>query len=330
MKLLVKFNLIYVLVMALGVGVSGYLTRSLLVKNAQEEVLNHARLMIAKANAVRSYTSGQITKLLETQMKYEFLPQSVPSYSAVEVLSSLQKSYPDYLYKEATLNPTNPRDRACRLGGRRGQPVPQQRRAEGSGRQRDTPGGRSMFLAKPLRITNPACLQCHSSVEAAPKTMVDKYGPANGFGWNLNEVIGAQVISVPLSVPLQRAEQSFNVFIGSLVGVFVVVGIVLNLMIWLVVVRPVTLLSELADRVSQGDLNAPDFPGQPRRDRRAGAELLAHAHQRRAGHEDARVVNGVPQSGDPHARRHGANRLASRSVDHPDRLGKYQHHRGAR
>jgi HAMP domain-containing protein len=262
MKLLVKFNLIYVLVMALGVGVSGYLTRSLLVKNAQEEVLNHARLMIAKANAVRSYTSGQITKLLETQMKYEFLPQSVPSYSAVEVLSSLQKSYPDYLYKEATLNPTNPRDRAAGWEV----DVVNQFRSNGELKEvvgeRDTPGGRSMFLATPLKITNPACLQCHSSVEAAPKTMVDKYGPANGFGWNLNETIGAQVISVPLSVPLQRAEQSFNVFIGSLIGVFVVVGIVLNLMIWLVVVRPVTLLSELADRVSQGDLNAPDFPGR--------------------------------------------------------------------
>jgi len=260
MKLLVKFNLIYVLVMALGVGVSGYLTRGLLVKNAQEEVLTHARLLIAKANAVRGYTSGQITKLLETQMKYEFLPQSVPSYSAVEVLGALQKSYPDYLYKEATLNPTNPRDRAAGWEV----DVVNQFRSNGELKEvvgeRDTPAGRSLYLAKPLKITNPACLQCHSSVDAAPKTMVDKYGPANGFGWNLNETIGAQVISVPLSVPLQRAEQSFNVFIGSLIGVFVVVGIVLNLMIWLVVVRPVTLLSELADRVSQGDLNAPDFP----------------------------------------------------------------------
>ena len=125
--------------------------------------------------------------------------------------------------------------------------------------QRDTPSGPSLFIARPLRITNPACLVCHSSVEAAPKTMVDKYGPANGFGWKLNEVIGAQVVSVPLSVPLKRADQSFNVFIGSLVGVFVVVGIVLNLMIWFVVVRPVTRLSELADRVSQGELDAPEF-----------------------------------------------------------------------
>ena len=52
--------------------------------------------------------------------------------------------------------------------------------------------------------------------------------------------------------------------IGSLVGVFVVVGIVLNLMIWLVVVRPVTRLSELADKVSQGDLNAAEFQTKSR------------------------------------------------------------------
>lgn len=260
MKLLVKFNIIYILVMALGVGVSGYITRALLQEEARQETINQARLLIDKALAVRAYTSGQITKLLETQMKYEFLPQSVPSYSAVEVLSSLQSKYPDFFYKEATLNPTNPRDRAT---GWEVDVVNQFRSAselkEFIG-QRETPSGSSLYVARPLRITNGACLQCHSSVEAAPKTMIDKYGTANGFGWTMNEVIGAQIVQVPLAVPLQRADKSFKVFLGSLVGVFVVVGIVLNLMIWLVVVRPVTLLSELADRVSQGDLNAPEFP----------------------------------------------------------------------
>jgi protein-histidine pros-kinase len=48
---------------------------------------------------------------------------------------------------------------------------------------------------------------------------------------------------------------------GSLLGVFAVVGALLNAMIWFVVVRPVTKLSELADRVSQGDLEAPEFDG---------------------------------------------------------------------
>jgi protein-histidine pros-kinase len=259
MKLLVKFNLLYILVMALGIGVSGYITRSLLQDQAQQEALDKARLLIDKANAVRGYTAGQITKLLETQMKYEFLPQSVPSYSAVEVLGALKQRYPEYFYKEATLNPTNPRDRA------EGWEVDVVNQFRGGADlkefigQRDTPTGRSLYVARPLRITNPQCLICHSSVEAAPKTMVDRYGPSNGFGWQLNEVVGAQIVSIPLDVPMQRAQQSFTVFMGALLGVFAVVGVLLNLTIWYVVVRPVTRLSALADRVSQGELDAPDF-----------------------------------------------------------------------
>jgi protein-histidine pros-kinase len=259
MKLLVKFNLLFILVMAIGLAVSGYVTRSLLRENAKEETLNNARLLIEKALAVRGYTSGQITKLLETQMKYEFLPQSVPSYSAVEVLTTLQSKYPQFSYKEATLNPTNPRDRAT---GWEVDIVNQFRSGSDAKEiigERDTPTGSSLYIARPLRISNPACLACHSSVEAAPKTLVDRYGPANGFGWNLNEVVGAQIVSVPMDVPLKRASRSFEVFMTAQVAVFVAVGVVLNLMIWLVIVRPVTKLSSLADRVSQGEMEAPEF-----------------------------------------------------------------------
>jgi protein-histidine pros-kinase len=259
MKLLVKFNLLFLLVMLLGLGVSSVITRNLLEANAKDEVLKQATLLMEKALAVRGYTTGQITKLLQTQLKYEFLPQAIPSYSATEVLGSLRTKYPDFAYKEATLNPTNPRDRAV---GWEVDIVNQFRNdsalSETSG-QRDTPSGQSLWIARPLRITNPACLECHSSVEAAPKTMIDKYGPANGFGWQLNEVIGAQVVSVPMSVPLARAERSFRVFMGAQLGVFVVLGIVLNLMVWLLIVRPVLGLASLADRVSQGDLEAPEF-----------------------------------------------------------------------
>ncbi len=264
MKLLLKFNLIFVLVMALGVAISGWISRALLQQQARDEVVSTGRLIMEQALAVRGYTTGQITALLQEQMKAVFLPQAIPSYSATEVLSTVHTKYPDYAYKEATLNPTNPRDRASGWevdivnAFRNDAALP-----ELVG-QRDTPTGRSLYISRPLRITNPACLQCHSSVEAAPKPMVDKYGPANGFGWQLGEVIGAQVVSVPMALPLKRADEAFKVFIGSLVGVFVVVGIVLNLMIWLVVVRPVVQLSQLADKVSQGDLNAAEFDSKSR------------------------------------------------------------------
>ncbi|HKW84493.1 MAG TPA: DUF3365 domain-containing protein [Burkholderiaceae bacterium] len=261
MRLLFKFNLIFLIVFLAGLAGSAYVSRELLQRNAMDEILEHARLTMEKAIAVRTYTNEQIKPLLETQMKYSFLPQSIPAYSATEVLNQLSKAFPDYGYKEATLNPTNPRDRAVDweadiVGRFRTQA--DQKELVG---QRDTPLGRVLYIARPLRITNPACLACHDTVERAPKTLIDKYGQANGFGWKLNEVIGAQVVSVPMSVPLTRAEQTFRVFIVSLVGIFVAVGVVLNLMLWAMVIRPVTKLSALADRVSMGEMNAPEFKG---------------------------------------------------------------------
>jgi HAMP domain-containing protein len=259
MRLLLKFNFIFALVFVAGLLGCGYLSRELLQRNAQEEILENARLLMESSIAVRNYTSAQINPLLQTQMKYSFLPQSIPAYSATEVLHALGKKYPDYGYKEATLNPTNPRDRAVdweadlvnRFRGGTDQ-------TELSG-QRDTPLGRMLYVARPLKITNPACLECHSTIESAPKPLIDKYGTANGFGWNLNEVIGAQVVSVPMALPLARAEKTFRVFMISLGSVFVAIAVLLNLMLWLTVIRPVTRLSGLADRVSLGEMQAPEF-----------------------------------------------------------------------
>ena len=68
-------------------------------------------------------------------------------------------------------------------------------------------------------------------------------------------------MSVPMTLPMERADRSFRLFISTQVGVFVVVGLVLNLLIWSVVVRPGDAPVALADRVSQGDLEAPEFGG---------------------------------------------------------------------
>lgn len=259
MTLLIKFNLIFVLVFMLGMLGSAHVSRQLLLQHAQAEVLDHARLMMEKALAVRAYTSEQIRPLLETQMKYTFLPQSVPAYSATEVLTQLTGQYAEYSYKEATLNPTNPRDRAVEwevdiINRFRNQTDMKEFVGE-----RDTPTGRQLYVARPLRISSPTCLICHSTVAAAPKTLLDKYGPANGFGWQLDEAVGAQIVSVPMALPLARAEQTFKVFMGSLVGIFLAIALALNGMLWALVIRPITRLSKLADQVSLGDLEAPEF-----------------------------------------------------------------------
>jgi HAMP domain-containing protein len=259
MKLLLKFNLVFLLMFGIGIAATAWLSWNLLEQNARSEIAENARLLMDTGLAVRGYTDKQINPLLETQMKYTFLPQSVPAYSAAEVFSDLRKKHVEYNYKEAVLNPTNPRNRAVEWESdvvsrfRSGAEIP-----EIVG-ERDTPTGKSFYIARPIRISNPSCLRCHSTVDAAPKTLIERYGPANGFGWNLNEVIGAQIVSVPTAVPLQRAANAFKVFMSSIGAVFIAIAVLLNLMLWAMVIRPITRLSKMADRLSLGELDVPEY-----------------------------------------------------------------------
>lgn len=274
MKLLLKFNLVFVALFLLGIAASGYISWQLLQKNAREEIAENARFMMSVALAVRAYTNTQIKPLLKTQMVYSFLPQSVPAYSATEVLDEVHKKYPAYAYKEALLNPTNPRDRAIDWEA----DIVNNFRNGGAKEQigvRDSPAGASLYFARPLTITDRACLECHSTVEAAPKPMVDVYGPANGFGWNFMETVGAQIVSVPTEVPLARAKKAFVTFMGSLIGVLVVIGVILNVLLWWMFIRPVTRISALADRISLGELETPDIRIRSRDEIRTLAESLA-------------------------------------------------------
>lgn len=259
MKLIVKFNLVFIAVFLVGMLVAGGVSYRLLQQNAREEILQNARIIMEDALAIRQYTVEQIKPLLETQLRYSFLPQSVPAYSATEAFNIVHKKYPDFSYKEAALNPTNPRNRAVAWE----EDILRQFRdghAEGEiiG-ERDTPTGQSLFLARPIQIKDPACLACHHVPNEAPRTMVERYGPSNGFGWKEKEIIATQIVSVPSTVARNRAMHTFKVFMLSLTGVFLFIFVALNLMLRSIVIQPITKLASLADQVSLGEHNLPEF-----------------------------------------------------------------------
>ena len=89
--------------------------------------------------------------------------------------------------------------------------------------------------------------------------MIKAYGSANGFGWQLNEVVGAQIVSVPMSLPLARAEKAFTIFMASLIAVFLLIAVLLNFMLQLTVIKPVRNMAQNADRVSLGALDAEEL-----------------------------------------------------------------------
>jgi len=259
MKLIWKFNLVLLGVFIVGFVAAGYVSKRMLMESARDEVLQHARLMMEAALASRTYTNTQVKPLLVEQLKTEFLPQSVPAYAATEQFNDMHKTYSDYTYKEATLNPTNPRDRASDWEADVVQTFRNTPATTEIIGERDTPTGRTLYLARPIQIKSGACLECHSTVDVAPKSMLDVYGSANGFGWKMNEIIGAQVVSVAMTVPVERANHALRTFLISLAVIFAVTVVLLNAMLYTMVIRRVTRLAAIADAVSLGNLESGDF-----------------------------------------------------------------------
>src|SRR6266850_1895395 len=112
MRLVWKFNIALLLVFAFGFSAAAVFSKSFLEANARQEILQDARLIMTSAVASREYTAKHVAPLLERLGDSEFFAETVPAFGATEQFNNLQRSFPDFAYKEATLNPTNLRDRA--------------------------------------------------------------------------------------------------------------------------------------------------------------------------------------------------------------------------
>jgi protein-histidine pros-kinase len=225
---------------------------------AREEVLQDSRLMMESAAGARTYTTSEIEPLLAPDMGAHFRPQAVSAYAAKKVLQGVHARYPDYSYREAALNPTNLDDKATDwetdiINDFRDHPQKQEVVLT-----RATPEGEQLALARPL-VAAPSCLVCHSTPSAAPRSMIAIYGPRNGFGWKQNEVIGAQIVSVPMSVPLSRAAHSRLLLLAAFACVFLMLFVLLNLLLGFTVIGPIDRMAATAEAVSLGKLDTPEY-----------------------------------------------------------------------
>jgi len=259
MGILTRVNLLVGLTAVAATIVAGYACRAILEADAERELLAEAGMMLDSAVAMRSYTSSEIEPLLTERLQKDFLPQSVPFYAATQNFLRLHEKFPAYSYKEATLNPTNPRDRAADWEA----DIIQRFRNDASVHElsglRDTPMGPALYRARPIRA-EAECMACHSRSSAAPAALVARYGDANGFGWQLNEIVGAQVVSVPYAQTHGSLEKSWGSFMLAIGGAIAACWLALNVVLYTQVVRPLRRVAALADTLSRGIAGTEEFP----------------------------------------------------------------------
>lgn len=259
MSLRLKLNLILLLAASLGLGFAALLGHDFFFQHANQELKEVSEVAMEGATVMRDYTQNEIRPLLETSDNRSFVPQQVPAYSATRFFQLLQKKRSNLHYKEAANNPINSANWATDWEADLIQWFKEHPEAQEFNGVRETSMGSVAYTSRPIR-TSADCLRCHESPAKAPKAQVERYGSANGYGWQPDELVAVQILSVPRTNALKRAADEYRLFLISLAGAFAFIGLVMNLLLHLLVIRPINRIIDHADQVSLGTLELPELP----------------------------------------------------------------------
>lgn len=260
MKIATKVNLILIIVFMSGILISGIALSTVLQTKAQNEVSSKALILMQIANSVRTYTNDRVQPLLLPQLETQdqFIPESIPSFATREVFEILRKNkqYGNFFYKDATLNPTNLRDKTDQFEADIVERFRQNPSLKELSDFRIISGTKFFYSARPFAIQDQSCLRCHNTPELAPKSQIRTYGKDNGFGWKLNKILGAQMIYVPAEEIFTSANQSLIRVLGVVGIIFTAIIIIINQLLKKTVLQRIKTIANVAEKVSVGDVNA--------------------------------------------------------------------------
>jgi protein-histidine pros-kinase len=270
----IRRNLLIVFLVALFVGGGGFYL--LLKREAMNNAEDEARLLLSSAMAIRGYTTQHILPNFVKMHDDAFHEETVPAFAAQTVFRSVSAGDHAYTYREAALNPTSVSDRADSFEVELIREFRNNAEMKEMHGVLDQAGQRLFYLARPIQIKDPKCIICHDTPQRAPKLMVAKYGPNNGFGWKLNDIVGVQLLTVPVTKQFRSTLELVSILIGGLALIFAVAYFALTAAMEATVSGPLDRLANAADRASRSTSETPELPSSGAREIR----LLADAIQR--------------------------------------------------
>jgi methyl-accepting chemotaxis protein len=196
MKLNLKFSGVLAVLLALLLGGCAWIMIEHQEKALNDEALRRAQTVLSFVQACRDYTRNTLAPAVGKHTKTMIFEAESATFVARGTFDEFRKRMPDYSFREAALNPLNEVNRAdadeeAIIGRFRADTALPQ---VAGFRFKD--GREQFYVARPIAVEK-RCLQCHSSPEAAPPEISQRYGTEHGYGWKEGEVISAIVVTVP-------------------------------------------------------------------------------------------------------------------------------------
>lgn len=249
---------VFLLSLITGTGAFYFVLHDRAVRQAEEQ----ARTLLATALAVRGYTTDHILPKLSKLPTDTFSEETVPSFAAQTVFRSLTGQAAGYGYREPALNPTSPTDLPTPFETGLIREFRDNAALKELSGVHDSGQERLFYLARPMRITNPACLVCHDTPDRAPPAMVARYGKTNGFGWQLNEAVGIQLLTVPVTREFGGLVELTAYLAGGLLLIFALCYAVLTAALDALLARPLKSLAAAADAASLSGSHTVTIPDE--------------------------------------------------------------------
>ena len=240
-----------------AIGVTSY---QLSVKNALNEAKNKSKIILNYAMATKKYMKKVQRPLVKELIEDDrFYPELMSGFvTARGTFEIFKQSSPDYTFKQATIDPLNPSNRAD------AEEVkfidyfaknPAAKSAEGI----ITKNGTDLFyFAQPIKVNSSNCLNCHGDPYDAPKDQVEIYGTETGYNWSMNDTVAAFIVYIPTAEAIAAAKKlSLTLMAIGAGGIFLVL-----LILWVFldrsIVVPIVELAQRTEDFSLGEnLNAP-------------------------------------------------------------------------
>lgn len=235
------------------------------IKNQEQtqtllEAETKARLILDRNIAIHTYFSHKLKpKVFELSDSVRsdnyFEPAWMSSTYAVREIDKNFKALNDeaYYYKECAINARSPENEADDFENDFIRKLNNNPDLKYLSLVRKINGDFFYVTLRRGEVLEESCLRCHSTPEKAPKNLVDEYGPTRSFNRNVDEVISAISIRVPLAYAYANADRFTKrlslVFIVVLFLLFVAHFIIYRIL----VLKPIMNLRDKALGISQNE-----------------------------------------------------------------------------
>ncbi|MGD9171282.1 MAG: DUF3365 domain-containing protein [Candidatus Thiodiazotropha sp.] len=248
-----RFNqsliLMYVLTVLATTPVVYFITKQQVHNRAEQELV----LLVDVVKSIQDFVANDL--------RPHFMKEKIfysPSFSGIvatsRVAQYLKQKQPQYYISNVSDNPLNPNNKVKGIEKELLIIFRKDRNVE----LVTTTGvinGQNYLVSSAPKVSKKGCLRCHGKPEHAPDDVKLKYGTANGFGYQSDEVVGVSVVGVPVEDVQSLTILRSIIVIGAITLLFAVLFLMINQLIRRLMLEPINEITSLAKAVSLGDIS---------------------------------------------------------------------------